>query len=333
MGKIIKKHSGLALAVTLLFVISQGPRAQTTSVPPPPPPPPPPAASAGGPSAKADSLLLSGNLIQAINEYEKLLPGNRNNRTVVYNYACALSRAGRRDSSLRYLRLAVKAEPSLSVLADPHLLALRDLSEWNSFEDELIAAADARSGNSTKDPEYAKSLLRLLSLDRTGFYEMSIAVASFGPVSPVVTAIRRMQTLQNDRNLEELDKLIVSKGWPERSQVGAQAASAAFFVIQHSNARTQEKYMGLFEAACRKGEGNWQQYALMFDRMRMNQDKPQRFGTHTYLDPSKGRVDELYPLEDESKVDEWRKEIGLEPLKDYLSRTGIKYSPVKTKLN
>ena len=83
----------------------------------------------------------------------------------------------------------------------------------------------------------------------------------------------------------------------------------------------------MFEAACRKGEGNWNQYALMFDRMRMNQDKPQRYGTHHYLDPAKGRTDELYPLEDESKVDEWRKEIGLEPLKEYLARTGIKYMP------
>jgi hypothetical protein len=85
----------------------------------------------------------------------------------------------------------------------------------------------------------------------------------------------------------------------------------------------------MFEKRCRENEASCQQYALMFDRMRMNQDKPQRFGTHSYLDPSKGRTDELYPLEDETKVDEWRKEIGLEPLKDYLVRTGIKYMPAQ----
>jgi len=58
--------------------------------------------------------------------------------------------------------------------------------------------------------------------------------------------------------------------------------------------------------------------------MRMNQDKPQRYGTHHYMDPSRGNTNELYPLEDESKVDEWRREIGLEPLDDYLLRTGIR---------
>ncbi|MCU0408504.1 MAG: hypothetical protein MUD02_06105 [Bacteroidales bacterium] len=272
---------------------------------------------------------MAGNLISAISEYEKLFPRYRNDRTVVYNYACVLSRAGRRDSSLSYLRKAVRTDPSLSVLADPHLLSLRDMNDWKLFEDELIAAVNARIDNSIKDPGYAKSLLRLLCLDRTGFYEMNIAVSTFGPVSPVVTAIRRLHTLQNEKNIQELQLLLGSKGWPERSQVGAMAASSAFFVVQHSDAQTQEKYMGMFEAACRKGEGNWQQYALMFDRMRMNQDKPQRFGTHSYLDPSKGKTDELYPLEDASKVDEWRKEIGLEPLKEYLARTGIKYVPQK----
>ena len=113
--------------------------------------------------------------------------------------------------------------------------------------------------------------------------------------------------------------------------LAGQAASAAFFVLQHSNAGAQEKYIGMFEAACRNNEGNWQQYALMFDRMRMNQNKPQRYGTHHYLDPAAGNTNELYPLEDESRVDEWRKEIGLEPLQQYLERMNIKYEPAKGK--
>ena len=34
-------------------------------------------------------------------------------------------------------------------------------------------------------------------------------------------------------------------------------------------------------------------------------------------------------LEDETKVDEWRKELGLEPLAEYLARLKIKYQPGK----
>ena len=164
-------------------------------------------------------------------------------------------------------------------------------------------------------------------MDQYCFYETGVAVRKLGPASPVVSAIRRLQSIINEKNLKELEELLSTRGWPKRSQVGQAAAGAAFYILQHSNAEAQQKYITLFEKCCRDHEGNWQQYALMFDRMRMNQKKPQRFGTHTWMDPRAGRNDELYPLEDETRVDEWRKEIGLEPLKEYLTRTGIKYKP------
>ena len=48
-------------------------------------------------------------------------------------------------------------------------------------------------------------------------------------------------------------------------------------------------------------------YALMVDRSLQNDNKPQRFGTHTSYN-EQTKTAELYPLEDESKVDAWRKE-------------------------
>ena len=322
MKEYLRRISAFIAAPAIFFAVAYVLEAQPPASLPPPPPPMPGAAS--GRVSKADSLFQAGKINAALSEYRKMYAVNKNSRIVIYNYACALSRAGQADSSLKYLYKAVRIEPSVSVLTNPDLLAVRESKGWDAFENEVVSAINKNTGNSIKDVAYAKSLLRLLCLDRSGFYEHGIAVSNLGPDSPVVTALRRLQSWQGEKNLSELAVLIDSKGWPERSQVGGEAASAAFFVLQHSNAAAQEKYIKLFEAACRKGEGNWRQYALMFDRMRMNQDKPQRFGTHSYLDPSKGRTDQLYPLEDESKVDDWRKEIGLEPLNDYLARTGIK---------
>ena len=310
----------ITLCLSLASLISEA------QIPPPPPPPPP--ASAGIVS-KADSLFLAGNIKSAVAEYRNLYSRNKSNREIIYNYACALSRSGQTDSSLRYLYKAVKIEPSFSVLTDPDLLAVREFGGWEDFENELISELNKKTGNSIKDIPYAKSLWKLLCLEESIFYEVGIAVRELGPGSPVVTALRRLQSWQNALNLADLEEMINSKGWPKQSQVGSLAASAAFFILQHSNAEAQEKYIGMLENACRNKEGNCQQYALMFDRMRMNQDKPQRFGTHAYLDPSKGSTNELYPLEDESKVDEWRKEIGLEPLMEYLKRANIKYQPKK----
>lgn len=308
----------LALLFLTLTIIAE------SQLPPPPPPPPPPPSTSGKVN-KADSLVNEGDIRGAIAEYKIMYGMNPGDARIAYNYACVLSRGNQADSAFRYLNLAVKSNPSAAPLTDPDLLTLREDKRWGDFENNLISMLNKKNGNAIKDIGYAKSLWRLLCMDQYCFYETGIAVRKLGPASPVVSALRRLQTMINVKNLQELETLLSQKGWPKRSEVGQEAAGAAFFVLQHSNGEAQQKYISMFEKSCRENEASCQQYALMFDRMRMNQDKPQRFGTHTYLDPSKGRTDELYPLEDESKVDAWRKEIGLEPLKDYLARTGIKY--------
>jgi len=313
--KTIRVIAILALFNQILF--SQAP-------PPPPPPPPPPSA---GQISKADSLFNEGNIKEAVAEYRKMYILNPGDVNSVYNYACALSRNGQIDSAFKYLNISVNFELGTRALTDPDLLNLRENKQWTSFEDNLIVLLNTKTVNQIKDVDYAKALWRLLCMDQYCFYETLLAVRKLGPDSPVVLAMRRLQNMQNQKNLEELELLLQEKGWPKRSQVGPAAAGAAFFVIQHSNAEAQQKYISMFEKRCRENEADCNQYALMFDRMRMNQNLPQRFGTHHYLDPAAGKTDELYPLEDETTVDEWRKEIGLEPLNDYLKRANIKYKP------
>jgi tetratricopeptide (TPR) repeat protein len=311
--------------IAILAFLSQTVISQTVPVPPPPPPPPPPPAS--GNITKADSLFNEGNIKEAVAEYKKMYKSKPGDRNIVYNYACALSREGQPDSAMKYLNMAVNLEPDARPLTDPDLLNLRENILWADFENNLIFLLERKSGNPIKDVEYAKALWRLQCMDQYCFYETLLAVRKLGPDSPVVAAMRRLQNMQNQENLEELENLLQEKGWPKRSQVGPEAAGAAFFILQHSNGSAQEKYLPMFEKCCSENEGNWQQYALMYDRMRMNKNLPQKYGTHYNLDNRATNERILWPLEDETKVDEWRKEIGLEPMKDYLKRADIKYAP------
>jgi hypothetical protein len=294
-----------------------------SQIPPPPPPPPPPATS--NISSKADSLVNEGNIKEAVAEYSSLLKVDPQNRRIIYNYACVLSINRQTDSAFKYLYRACDKEPLAGAFTDPDLINLREDFRWKDFEDYNINLINLKTGNPIKDTGYARQLWKLLCLDQYSFYETSLAARKLGPDSPVVSALSRLQGIKNENNLKELEALLSEKGWPKRSQVGPEASSAAFYILQHSNAVAQEKYISIFEKCCRENEANWQQYALLFDRMRMNQHKPQRYGTHSYLDPSAGRTNELYPLEDETMVDEWRREIGLEPLKDYLKKANIEY--------
>lgn len=312
--------------ITILAILGQTALSQTLLPPPPPPPP------SSGQASKADSLFNEGNIKESVAEYKKMYRLNPGDRKIVYNYACALSREGQIDSALKYLKITVNIDPDTRALTDPDLLALREDIRWADFESNLILLLNKKTGNPIKDVDYAKALWRLQCMDQYCFYETLLAVRKLGPDSPVVTALRRLQQMQNEKNVEELGALLQEKGWPKRSQVGPEAAGAAFFVLQHSNASAQEKHLPMFEKCCRDNEADWQQYALMFDRMRMNSNLPQRFGTHYNLDNRSTNERILYPLEDESKVDEWRKEVGLEPLKDYLIRSNISTEPVQPDL-
>lgn len=315
-----------AVFTICVFLVSTVAESQ---IPPPPPPPPPPPASASTISSKADSLINEGNIKGAVAEYSRLVKANTENRGIIYNYACVLSLDQQADSAFRYLYLAEKNKPSTDAFTDPDFIYLRDDSRWKEFEDYTVNLINLSNGNPVKDKTYASQLWKMLCLDQYSFYETALAARKLGPDSPVVSALRRLQNIKNENNLGELEALLSEKGWPKRSQVGPEASSAAFFILQHSNAKAQEKYITMFEKCCRENEADWRQYALLFDRMRMNQNLPQRYGTHPRLDNRTTGRAVLYPLEDETRVDEWRKEIGLEPLKEYLKKANIEYTPSK----
>ena len=61
-------------------------------------------------------------------------------------------------------------------------------------------------------------------------------------------------------------------------------------------------------------------YALLYDRLQLMLGEKQRYGSQIGAGPDGLTV--MLPLEDKSKVDQLRKEMGLEPLAQYVGRFG-----------
>lgn len=279
---------------------------------------------------KADSLIREGKVHEAISEFRKLYGLNPKDKRIVYNYACALSVDNSVirdfDSCFKYLNLAVELDTSISALIDPDLIAAREDKRWDGFEDRLISMLNIKTNNSIKDIEYAKALWKLRAYDQAYFNEIGISGRKFGMRSSVTSALWKLKFMIQENNQKELERLIVSKGWPGINAVGSEAAMAAYLVAMHTNDGSQKKYLPAIRKSCEKNELPWQRYANIYDRCLFNEKKPQKYGTQTiYNDQT--RSEELYPLEDETKVDEWRKELGLEPLTKYLEKMNIKFQP------
>lgn len=279
---------------------------------------------------KADSLMAEGNIPEAIAEYRTRLAVDPGNARFSYNLACAYSIDNsvirQFDSCFKYLNIAIELDTVINALTDPDFLPARDDPRWKVFEDRLIAMLNEKYKHPYKDIEYAKALWKISANDQVFFNEISIAVRKLEKRSSVTSALWRAKTLISERNQQELAALLQSKGWPRIGNVGREAAMAAYLVVQHSNASMQRQYLPDVKKMCAENELPWLRYALMYDRMCTNEKIPQRYGTHTMYNEKTGK-EELYLLEDPVNVDERRKEIGLEPLAEYLSRLNIVYTP------
>jgi hypothetical protein len=277
---------------------------------------------------KADSLRNEGDLKGALVEFKKMYLANPRNKTTIYNYACALSLDGQNDSSFKYLNLRILRDTSSSALTDPDFLPLRQDERWNEFENKLISMLQIQCKNCFKDLDYCKALWKMKALDQAYYSEINIAEKKIGKSTTVVSALWELKNRINNQNQKELETLIEKKGWPKISQVGNNAANAAFLVIQHSDNDKQKKYLPTIKKLCEEKEASWQNYALMYDRIQIGDHKPQKYGSQVNFNQATNKW-ELSPLEDETKVDEWRKEVGLEPLADYVANWGIKFAPQK----
>ena len=63
------------------------------------------------------------------------------------------------------------------------------------------------------------------------------------------------------------------------------------------------------------------QIAMMDDRIAMFENRPQKYGTQIITDDDGKR--KLHTLLDPSMVDQWRQEMDLPPLADYLKSMGV----------
>ena len=81
------------------------------------------------------------------------------------------------------------------------------------------------------------------------------------------------------RSTSELLAILESSGWPRRSEVGSDAAMAAFLVVQHGDLETQKRFLPALRLRVDEGEAQASHWALLLDRVRMREGLPQVYGS------------------------------------------------------
>jgi hypothetical protein len=120
----------------------------------------------------------------------------------------------------------------------------------------------------------------------------------------------------HDRHAARLARILDDHGWPVESRAGADGAEAAWLIVQHAIAcpALQRRALGEMIAAAGRGEVPPWQPAMLEDRIRVFEGRPQRYGTQLDWDAD-GQLSPL-PIEVPASLDERRKSVGLGPLEE-----------------
>lgn len=120
------------------------------------------------------------------------------------------------------------------------------------------------------------------------------------------------------RNTARLKEIVTETGWPKVSEVGPDAARAAWLIAQHAD--QEPEFQELCLSCMRRlsaGEVSVIDMAYLEDRVLVNTGRLQRYGTQF---TGMGETYGPQPIEDEVNLDARRAAIGMEPFAAYAAR-------------
>jgi len=121
-----------------------------------------------------------------------------------------------------------------------------------------------------------------------------------------------------ERNLITIKNYFKTNGFPGIKENGKETSLHFWLIVLHgdNDVSFQEKVLIAMKKELKFNNVNKQNYAYLYDRVQKNKNMPQLYGTQMIWD-SKGKH-YPYKLKFPEKVNELRKEMGLEPLEEYL---------------
>ncbi|PJJ80181.1 DUF6624 domain-containing protein [Mucilaginibacter auburnensis] len=114
-------------------------------------------------------------------------------------------------------------------------------------------------------------------------------------------------------------------GWLGTDKVGEKGNKAIWLVVQHSDLKTQKKYLPFLKKSVEKGLSKPYYLALTLDRIAMGEGKKQIYGSQFTRDMTTGKY-VVYPIKDEAHLDERRKAMGMEPMVEYAKSMDAEYT-------
>jgi hypothetical protein len=236
-----------------------------------------------------------------------------------YNAACSWALAGKKDTAFYMLDKAATAQYNVynHTMMDPDLQSLHDDPQWLRVTQAIKYNRDKPEMNNGHFNEKLVAVLDTVFQDDQGLRLQEDAMEKkYKPNSKEIRDIWRAVAAKDSIDLIKVSRILNTYGWLGPDIVGGDGSVALFAVIQHSDLKTQEKYLPMMRKAVEEKEADAGNFALLEDRVALREGKKQIYGSQISMD-SVGNA-WVAPLEDPDNVDKRRASVGLGPLADYV---------------
>lgn len=154
--------------------------------------------------------------------------------------------------------------------------------------------------------------------------KLNSAIRLCGYGSNEYLAALKSTAASDSANLKRVIAILETRGMPPVTEVGIRGNMTIFMVLLHADSATRKDLLPMLHAAVSNQAAAGSGLALFEDRIRIEEGRPQRYGSQVSL--SKTGSLYLYPLEDADSVDAWRVRIHQLPMKYHLRQWNMDWS-------
>lgn len=189
----------------------------------------------------------------------------------------------------------------------------------------------AAFGQSEKELDSLKTKLETLFMKDQTFRRIYVeAENKLGKDSAEMEYFWEVVEAQDKIFEKEVVEIIEKYGWLGISQIGRLANATLWTVLQHGSIASKEKYAPLLKASVLKEESQPNHYARLIDRLLINSNKPQIYGSQ--IDYNSSETPSFFPIENPEYINQRRKELGLSSIQEFAKQRGVAWNiPQKEK--
>lgn len=122
-------------------------------------------------------------------------------------------------------------------------------------------------------------------------------------------------------HIKYVSEVLDNYGYLGELEIGRTASAALYIMILHSPLDSQLKYLPMLRQAFLEKKITPHNFSLLEDKINLATKGYQIYGTQIGIDENGNSI--VQAIKDKENVNVRRKELGLEPLEDYLKRNGI----------